>query len=173
MVVSGVLSSSDRRWTHVVVAASAVWGLCASSSLKSEVARATTATIVPASAAQAQTRSVWDGVYTEGQAKRGGEVYSQECGSCHGQTLAGGEAAPSLVGSDFTQEWAGLTVGDLFERIRVAMPQDSPGRLSRPQYADIVARILNANEFPAGETELGTDLAALKQIPIQEKPAGK
>ena len=53
------------------------------------------------------------------------------------------------------------------------MPQDSPGRLSRQQYADIVARILNANEFPAGESELGTDVAVLKQILIQEKPAGK
>jgi mono/diheme cytochrome c family protein len=150
-----------------------VWGLCASSSLTSEVVRATTAAIVLDGAVQAQTRSVWDGVYTEGQARRGGDVYSQECGSCHGQTLAGGEAAPGLVGSDFIQEWAGLTVGDLFERIRVAMPQDSPGRLSRQQYADIVARILNANEFPAGESELGTDVAVLKQIPIQEKPAGK
>ena len=150
-----------------------MWGLCASSSLESEVARATTATVVLGRAAQAQTRSVWDGAYTEGQAKRGGDVYSQECASCHGQTLAGGEAAPGLIGSDFLQEWAGLTVGDLFERIRVAMPQDSPGRLSRQQYADIVARILNANEFPAGESELGTDVAVLKQIAIQEKPAGK
>jgi mono/diheme cytochrome c family protein len=173
MVASSVLSSSDRRWTHVVVAAAAVWALCASSSLKSEVARPTTGSALLDSAAQAQTRSVWDGAYTEGQAKRGGELYSQECGSCHGQTLAGGEAAPSLLGSDFIQEWAGLTVGDLFERIRVAMPQDSPGRLSRQQCADIVARILNANEFPAGESELGTDAAVLKQVLIQEKPAAK
>ena len=122
---------------------------------------------------QTQTRSVWDGAYSEGQAKRGGELYGQECGSCHGQTLGGGEAAPSLVGRDFIQAWAGMTVADLFERIRVSMPQDSPGRLSRQQYADIVARILNANEFPAGQNELGREAAVLKQILIEGKPAAK
>ena len=116
---------------------------------------------------------MWDGAYSEGQAKRGGELYGQECGSCHGQTLGGGEAAPSLVGRDFIQAWAGMTVADLFERIRVSMPQDSPGRLSRQQYADIVARILNANEFPAGQNELGREAAVLKQILIEDKPAAK
>jgi hypothetical protein len=74
---------------------------------------------------------------------------------------------------EFIQAWSGMTVADLFERIRISMPQDSPGRLSRQQYADIVARILNANEFPAGQNELGRDAAALKQILIEDKPAAK
>ena len=142
--------------------------LCAS-----YLARAATASAPLGSAAQTQTQSVWDGAYNEEQATRGGELYGQECGSCHGQTFAGGEAAPSLVGGDFMKAWAGMTVGDLFEGISVAMPQDSPGRLSRQQYADIVARILKANEFPAGKNELAKDTAALKQILIEDKPAGK
>ena len=40
-------------------------------------------------------RSVWEGVYTEEQARRGAELYAQECASCHGPLLTGtGEEAP-------------------------------------------------------------------------------
>src|ERR1041384_4901719 len=39
--------------------------------------------------AAAASRSVWDGVYAEDQAKRGETLYGRECSSCHGQKLAG------------------------------------------------------------------------------------
>ena len=45
-----------------------------------------------------ETRSVWDGVYTEEQAKRGEELYRKECASCHGYTLVGGVGAALVVG---------------------------------------------------------------------------
>ncbi|HMD48892.1 MAG TPA: cytochrome c, partial [Bryobacteraceae bacterium] len=71
------------------------------------------------SVARAQTpRSVWDGVYTQDQAKQGEAVYSESCSSCHGTSLIGQDAAPALAGGDFLSNWNGLTVGDLFERIR-------------------------------------------------------
>ena len=40
----------------------------------------------------AESRSVWDGVYTEEQAKRGEQLYRKECGTCHGThfSLTGG-----------------------------------------------------------------------------------
>jgi mono/diheme cytochrome c family protein len=39
-------------------------------------------------AALAQTsRSVWDGVYTEAQAKRGEALFGQNCVSCHGPRI--------------------------------------------------------------------------------------
>ena len=50
--------------------------------------------------------------------------------------------------------WSGLTVGDLFERIRLSMPEGRPGTLSRQQNADILAYMLSVNQFPAGKTEL-------------------
>ena len=34
------------------------------------------------------------------------------------------------------------------------MPSEDPGNLSRRQYADLVAYVLSANEFPGGEKEL-------------------
>lgn len=58
-------------------------------------------------------RSVWDGVYTAEQAKRGEALYGEHCASCHGAALAGAEAAPALTGFEFSANWNGLTLGDL------------------------------------------------------------
>lgn len=113
------------------------------------------------------SRSVWDGVHTQAQADRGHSLYNQHCASCHGDMLAGGEVAPPLAGGDFLANWNGLTVGDLFERIRRSMPQNDPGRLSRQQNADVLAYLLSFNKFPAGKTELAHDTQLLKQIRIE------
>jgi quinoprotein glucose dehydrogenase len=112
----------------------------------------------------AQQRSIWDGVYTKEQAKRGDEPYHRQCASCHGETLGGGEAAPPLAGGEFLSNWNGLTLGDLFERIRISMPQDHPGKLSREQNADILSYILSANKFPSGKRELPHQTELLKEI---------
>ena len=116
------------------------------------------------SAAPARGRSIWDGVYTKEQAERGRKVYGTECASCHGETLSGGEAAPALSGGEFLSDWNGLTAGDLFERIRLSMPQDHPGRLSRQENADTISYILSVNKFPAGKTELQQKTEQLKEI---------
>jgi quinoprotein glucose dehydrogenase len=113
------------------------------------------------------SRSVWDGVYTQEQAERGHSLYNEHCTSCHGDTLAGGEVAPPLAGGDFLANWNGLTVGDLFERIRRSMPQNDPGRLSRQEDADVLTYILSFNKFPAGKTELAHNTELLKQIRIE------
>jgi cytochrome c len=119
--------------------------------------------------AQPPTRSVWDGVYTEEQATRGRALYSSECASCHGSELTGGEMAPPLSGGEFMAGWDGLTVGDLFERIRISMPQNSPGSLSGQQNADILSFLLSANKFPAGTTEMPKEAGILKQIKFEVK----
>jgi len=111
-----------------------------------------------------ETRSVWDGVYTEEQAKRGEEMYRKECASCHGDLLVGGGGAAPLTGGTFLSNWNGLTVGDLFERIRKTMPQGTPGKLTRQQDADILAYLLSFNKFPAGKMELQKQPEFLKEI---------
>jgi mono/diheme cytochrome c family protein len=113
------------------------------------------------------SRSVWDGVYTQEQAERGHSLYTQHCAPCHGDKLTGGETEPPLAGGEFLANWSGLTVGDLFERIRRSMPQDDPGRLSRQQNADVLAYLLSFNKFPDGKTELARDTEQLKQIRIE------
>jgi mono/diheme cytochrome c family protein len=122
--------------------------------------------------AQPPTASVWDGVYTEDQAKRGSPLYSEHCASCHGPELMGGEMAPPLATGDFLSGWDGLTVGDLFERIRISMPQNAPGSLSGQQNADILAFVFSANKFPAGQTELSNQAMILKTIKFEAKKPG-
>jgi quinoprotein glucose dehydrogenase len=110
------------------------------------------------------SRSVWDGVYTAEQAKRGEVVYAQYCASCHGSSLLGAEAAPALTGFEFNSNWDGLSVGELFERIRMSMPAEDPGKVSAQQKADIVAHMLRVGGFPAGSAELPRDVQRLQQI---------
>lgn len=124
--------------------------------------------IIPATALLAlQSQTVWDGVYTAEQAKRGAEVYANQCASCHGLALTGGESAPALTGGEFMSNWSSLTAGDLFDRIRTTMPGDRPGTLTRAQTASVLAHILNVGGFPAGQTELPTQSEFLKQIRIE------
>jgi len=124
--------------------------------------------------APADTRSVWDGVYTEEQAKRGEAVYRKECAACHGDMLTGGESAPALTGGGFQANWNGLSLGDLFDRIRKTMPQTTPGKLTRQQNADVLAFMLSINKFPVGKTELYRQSEMLKEIRFEtKKPAAK
>ena len=116
-------------------------------------------------AAVAQTtRSVWDGVYSQEQANRGKTAYAEQCALCHGAELAGGDETPALTGDKFMANWHNHSVDELFERVRVTMPADRPGTLSRQRNSDILAYILRANKFPAGGGELSTQSEALKQI---------
>jgi mono/diheme cytochrome c family protein len=109
-------------------------------------------------------RTTWDGVFNEEQAKRGQAVFIDACSNCHGRDLEGADMTPGLTGAGFTSNWDGLTVGDLSERIRISMPLNSPGTLSRQQNTDVVAYILRFNQFPAGKEELPREVQALKQI---------
>jgi mono/diheme cytochrome c family protein len=109
-------------------------------------------------------KTQWSGVYTEDQAKAGDPLYVQYCASCHGADLAGGEMAPGLTGGEFTANWNDLTLGDLFERMRISLPQNAPGSLSREQNAQILAFMLQKAAVPAGTTALGTTKEALDQI---------
>jgi len=132
-------------------------------------ARALTLLFFAACSIAATSRSVWEGVYTKAQASRGQARYRQECAKCHAENLMGGEEAPALVGEEFLQTWNGRTAGDLFELIRETMPSEDPGSLARREYADILAYLLSSNQFPAGDKELASELAALKEIRIENK----
>ena len=114
-----------------------------------------------------EKRSVWSGVYSAEQAKRGEVIYAESCAACHGTTLDGGEMAPPLVGGPFNSNWNGLTLGDLMERTRIGMPQNNPGSLSRQQYADILAFMLATGKFPAGQVELPRESESLKLITFE------
>jgi mono/diheme cytochrome c family protein len=110
------------------------------------------------------TSTTWDAVYTEAQAKRGDAAYSQSCAKCHAPDLTGADVAPALTGVDFTSNWNDLSVGDLFERMRIGMPADKPGSVSRQDNADILAFMLFKAGFPAGAADLPAQAEVLNQI---------
>jgi S-disulfanyl-L-cysteine oxidoreductase SoxD len=114
-------------------------------------------------------QSVWDGIYTDAQAARGETGYREACASCHGEKLDGRGQIPPLAGSDFTSNWNGMTVGDLFEKIQTSMPADRPGQLSKEQNAGILAYIFKLNKFPSGKKELPGDADALRSIRFEAK----
>ena len=117
--------------------------------------------------ADSNSRSVWNGVYTAEQAERGHSVYHAQCEMCHGEELTGGDEVAPLAGPQFLANWNGLTLGDLFERIRKTMPANDPGKLSREQNADVITYLLAFNMFPPGKTEAPADEPLLRQIRIE------
>jgi mono/diheme cytochrome c family protein len=117
-----------------------------------------------------QSRSARDGVYTDVQAKRGEAISRMGCVACHGPALTG-DIAPPLAGQDFLSVWGKQPLSNLFDKVNNTMPADALGTLTRPQVADLIAYILQANRFPAGSAELASDEAVLRQISLAPAPA--
>ena len=120
--------------------------------------------VVSAPRAQ-EPKTVWDGVYTEDQAKRGQALYMERCVHCHGTNLAGAvDGAASLTGTTFYGNWNGVSLDLMLDRVRTTMPVDKPASLSRQQTADLLAFVFSANKFPAGKTELPRQAEMLSLI---------
>ena len=120
-----------------------------------------------AQAAPAQGRTVWNGVYTDAQATRGNQTFSQTCSNCH--TLAATGNRP-LTGDKFWEGWTQKSVGDLLTFVRTNMPNGNGGSLSATTYNDVVALILRSNGFPAGATELAPETIGDVQIIPKDGP---
>jgi mono/diheme cytochrome c family protein len=112
------------------------------------------------------TRSANEGIYTQEQADRGKPLYAEQCASCHGDNLEGSGPMPPLAGPDFQTNWAGKTVGELFEKTHTTMPATAPGSLTADQAADVVAFMLSVGTYPAGATPLATTMETLSQIQL-------
>ena len=107
--------------------------------------------VMPVLAGAPAGRTVWDQVYTEAQAVRGMQIFSEHCALCHAANMQGGPGgATALVGPEFQFLWNDKSVGALFTILRAKMPPGEAGSLSDQEYADIVAAILLHNGFPAG-----------------------
>jgi mono/diheme cytochrome c family protein len=115
-------------------------------------------------AAAAQGKTQWDGVYSDAQAKRGSEIYDKNCSGCHGPALEGKNDAPSLTGAEFGAAWNELSLKDLFERMQKTMPKQTPGSLAAAQYAEVLAFVLQKNGAPAGSADLPSEASGLTAV---------
>ena len=114
--------------------------------------------------ALAQSKTVWDGVYTQQQAERGALSFTSSCARCHGATTSDGEDARSLAGERFWKSFRESTVDHLLDYVSRNMPNGAGGTLSAGVYADLVAFILSRNGLPAGTSELTKESAVGVQI---------
>jgi hypothetical protein len=106
----------------------------------------------------AATRSTLPAFYTEDQAIRGEGFFRETCLSCH--------ASSEFRGSTFERQWTGRTVRDLYAAIAYSMPDDNPGGLPAQTYTDVIAYILELNDYPAGAAELKPGRAAMRAQPL-------
>ena len=121
----------------------------------------------------AQTKTAWEGVYTEAQALRGRSQYVEICGYCHRDDLSGGGSeagAPALRGPFFTNQWQDRLLVDLFITIGTTMPQHDPDSLMPQAVIDIVSYLLWENGLPSGRVELPPTLAPLERIRFTARP---
>ena len=119
--------------------------------------------MLPAFAVVVALSSVWDGVYTTEQAARGNTAYNTHCAVCHRPDLGGAEGR-RLFGKPFFDSWGEDTLDSLFAVIRERMPASRPGSLDEATYLDILAYILQRNEYPAGAAALTVDTVKTVQV---------
>jgi ankyrin repeat protein/mono/diheme cytochrome c family protein len=122
--------------------------------------------VVKTTALAANTRTNWDGVYTDAQAQRGRDVYRRACAVCHLDTLEGDAVSPPLLGPSFLGRFTGQTAHEMVQAVRASMPQNAPDTLGDRAYVDLIAFLLNANGGRTGASELPLDVAELEKIVI-------
>jgi len=120
--------------------------------------------------------SVWEGIFTEAQAKRGQTVYSGACGMCHGRRLNGApddpdmRSTPPLARAKFLRDWEGRSLATLFEYTRATMPEGNPGSLTDEEYVDVISYMLSVSRMPVGDDDLRPDPQSLARAVIQQQP---
>lgn len=128
------------------------------------IAAATTlAVTVGAVALDGQTpqKTTNDAVYTAAQAERGKQVFSEKCSACH-------EPA-RFTGAAFFDAFDGKALKEMWDIASGTMPEDNPASLKPQEYGDIIAYVLNLNEFKTGDSELPGNAGAMANIKV-EKP---
>jgi hypothetical protein len=76
-----------------------------------------------------------------------------------------------MASPDFVTNWNGKELAEIFTYLVENMPEDEPGSMSKPQYADVLAYVLQLNNMPVGDKELASEVDSLKGIRIDVGPA--
>jgi mono/diheme cytochrome c family protein len=110
-----------------------------------------------------QEQTVKSGIYSKEQAERGKAVYDKICVACH--TFKPSEKSkdnPDLGGDAFLTKWDQKTLHELATVIYTTMPNDGSAVIDEAQTMDVVAYILQQNNFPAGAQPFKWDATARK-----------
>ncbi len=120
----------------------------------------------------ATAMSAADLSFTEAQAERGKAAYEEYCASCHGRSLGGTARSPGLIGDQFDNMWRGRSADVLSFHVRRMPPvaSEEAADLSAETHTDVVAYILQANGFEAGDAALPSDMDALADLKVPALP---
>ena len=117
-----------------------------------------------------RARPIWDGVYTEEQARRGEQIYATSCATCHADGSARRHAT--------RRRWPAQAFFSRFERIqrgrlvKTIRADDAAGGARHAGHAGLrgYRRLSAQGERRAGgKTELPTDRAKLREILVTSK----
>ena len=114
--------------------------------------------------------SILTGAYTEEQALRGRALYYEHCLQCHGETMAGADKTPALVGPQFASTWKGAPLAALVARI-ATMPPEKPMSLLQEQRVEILTYVLWYNGLPLGSEPLPAEQDALTKMTFEILPS--
>ena len=111
-----------------------------------------------------------------GSVEQGRAVYMAQCVACHGPT---GTEGPNdrLVGTEEWGDWPrGRAVGNywpyattLYDYIRKAMPQTTPGTLTADETYAVIAWILNLNGLVADDAVLDATSLPAVEMPARDR----
>ena len=114
------------------------------------------------------TRAAGDPInFTAAQAATGAKVYAQNCASCHGATLMG-VSAPALVGK--TSGIGQQSLVEVYEYVSQQMPMTAPGSLSKTQYVNVLAYLLQKNGHKPGPKPLTQSAVTTQTSTIESSP---
>ena len=113
-------------------------------------------------------------LFTAAQAAQGAALFAAKCAVCHGARLEGG-AGLALTGTNFYRTAAErkLTVKSLFDVMTVTMPTTAPASLKREEYEALMAFVLQANGFQAGDQPLRKDAPGLDGVKLTRLTAAE
>jgi mono/diheme cytochrome c family protein len=108
------------------------------------------------------------GDYTKAQADAGKQIFDKTCAVCHGDHLQGG-VGPALAGQQFlsVSQFQKISAEYFFHFMSTHMPLTDPGSLTKEQYLNIMAYMLEANGYPAGSQQLTDNKEELEAIKIE------
>jgi mono/diheme cytochrome c family protein len=116
--------------------------------------------------AQAESRTVRDGVFSAAQVQRGQRIFKTICVNCH-------EIEEFIGPGAYLEDHDGKPLWETFEFVSENMPDDDPGSLEPAEYTAVLAYIFSVYGLPTGEADLPIDRKALESITItRPKPAG-
>lgn len=103
-------------------------------------------------------------LFTRKQALHGRRIFARTCATCHGADMQGGSAPPNggrvFLNKAEKLDWS---VSDLQYLVTNTMPLNNPGSLTPEQYAAVIAYLLAADCYPAGDRPFPTSSTSLLQ----------